>query len=67
MSDKYTWGYRMKEENKNTYLQDMTSQEIQNSLISDMHMLREGSWIPDWDSIENHIDLIKELYQRTAT
>ena len=67
MSEKYTWGYRREEENKNTYLQDMTSQEIQNSLISDMHMLHEWSWIPDWDSIENHIDLIKELYQRTAT
>ena len=67
MSEKYTWGYRREEENKNTYLQDMTSQEIQNSLISDMHMLHDVSWIHDWDSIENHIDLIKELYQRTAT
>jgi hypothetical protein len=53
--------------NKNKYLQELTSQEIKNSLITDMHMLYDGSWVPDWDSIESHIDLIKELHQRTAT
>ena len=45
--------------------QDTNIKQIRNCLLEDMEMLRDGPWIPDDDSIDCHIDLIKELCRRT--
>ena len=44
---------------------DQSSKQIQNCLLQDMEMLRDGRWEPDNDSIDTHMDYIKELYRRT--
>ena len=45
--------------------QDTNIKQIRNCLLEDMEMLRDGRWVPDDDSIDAHMDYIKELYRRT--
>ena len=45
--------------------QDTNTKHIRNCLLEDMEMLRDGQWVPDDDSIDCHIDLIKELCRRS--
>ena len=46
-------------------LHGMPTKKIKGSLLEDMEMLRDGRWVPDDDSIDCHIDLIKELFRRS--
>jgi len=44
---------------------DQSSKQIRNCLLKDMEMLRDSRWKPDDNSIDAHMDYIKELYRRT--
>jgi|TARA_R100001132_G_C3189879_1_gene42305 hypothetical protein len=44
---------------------DQSSKQIRNCLLEDMEKLRDKRWEPDDDSIDAHMDYIKELYRRT--
>ena len=46
-------------------LHGMSTKKIKGCLLVDMEMLRDGQWVPDDDSIDCHIDLIKELCRRS--
>jgi hypothetical protein len=45
-------------------LTEMPVDEVVACLLEDMEMLRDGSWIPDNDSIAAHCELISELHRR---
>jgi hypothetical protein len=61
MTDETCTGYQGME----NMLYDMPTKKIKGCLLQDMEMLRDGRWVPDDDSIDCHIDLIKELCRRT--
>lgn len=43
---------------------DRVTRQLLNNLRVDFEMLRDGTWVPDEDSIDMSIDVIDELLRR---
>ena len=43
---------------------DRVTRQLLNNLRGDFEMLRDGTWVPDEDSIDMSIDVIDELLRR---